>query len=864
MWFTSEIKSEIGLRRCYNRNKRNAENEAEKILYEQQYQEQKKKAQKMIREAIETYERQVAKEIRENGGELWKNINKLRRKPISMKKARIYDENNVEMKDIDAMEAIKEYWCTIYHKHRNNICEVWNDLKREEYAKELIERRKVKVEFDMLVPQELRRAYEFVDGVMERTGRQKDDKYKTRESEVRYMYVPFDLIEHYEMMALNNLRNETRFEMEETFFTTEEVKKQLKMVKGKKKAGPNNMKPEIYKWIMDNRACLDIFTGCLNKVVREGRPPNQWKKSNTILIAKKDKPSKSDFRPLAMTNVTYKIFMSLVKEKIVKHLERNEKMSEFQAGFTKGRRIEDNLMILRYCISESYSIKRPLYVAAIDYSKAFDSVKRESIIMTMKKYKCDARIIEIVAKLYTEDSTNLIINDNKVGEVTVKSGIRQGCTLSPLLFIMVLNHIIDEIVNAKAGFRNDTVYVPTLFFADDGLLLSQNQRELEKMLAILIKVSGEVGLSINQKKCCIMIFNEKNKPVSIQGIEVVSEMKYLGITINDSQNCFKKHKEKKLNTARKMANLTYSVIARSCDKMTIGKAYWKSIVIPTLLYGTATLDWTESEIQELQKVENQVWRSILKAPNYTPCAVLRGEIGSSCMESRIIKTKLKYLNWVLRTRGGLVRTIMEDMIETGCDRMILKMMESMRLLNIASCAKLEKMTSKEIDKIVNESDERKWRRDMEGKSTIDIYRTEKTQIKEERIYENNEASVLLFRARSNTLNLEWRQRYSDGDTSCKICDKNVEENLRHFTEECEALIEVRTRLGLIGRTAEDILLFTGTVDVEQSKAYLFEAWKMRRKIMERNNGNINNNYENINNNDNDEVNSDNDEENNEE
>ena len=831
IWFTKEIKEEIKLRRFYNRKMRNAGTETERRNIEQQYVQQRSKVKHMVREAIETYEKQITNEIKGNGGQLWNNINKLRGQHGTRKRVCIHDGNGVEMEEGTAMEDIKEYWSGIYHKQENNISEEWNSAKREEYKKELTSRKKVRVEFDVLVPQELREAYNFVTRVMEREGNKYNDKYKTDENEVRHMNVPLELVEHYEMVGLNNLRTEMRFEMEEVYFTTREVQKQLQNLKSKKTPGPNSMKPEIYKWMADSNVCLELFTHCVNKLMRDGRPPTDWKKSSTILIPKKEKPTSKELRPLALTNITYKIFMSLIKERIFKHLERNDMISEYQAGFTKGRRIEENLMILRYCMVDSKRKGKPLYVAAIDYAKAFDSVKRESIIFALRKYKCEPRIIEIIANLYTEDTTTLILNEEKVGEMTVKSGIRQGCTVSPLLFIMVLNHIIDEIVSTKAGFRNDAVYVPVLFFADDGMLLSQSQEELERMLKTLVRASGEVGLRINREKCNIMIFNKKDKPETIQGINTAEEFKYLGITINDTMNCYRKHKEKKIKMAHRMANMTYSVIARSCNKMIIGKTYWKSVVLPALLYGTAVLDWTDSELEELQKIENQVWRSILNAPVYTPCAVLRGEMGASCMQSRVMKTKLKFINWSMKSRGGLLKEIVREMIEEGDDRMILKTMEKMRIINIASCSELERMTPMEINRTVNEYDESQWKRELELKSTISIYRNEKTSIREEKIYENDEASTILFRARSNTLQLEWRQRFTDGDVKCKICNEGEEETLLHFVEKCVALQDTRERHGMNNKKIEEVLLFSGTLDARKSKAFLLDAWKKRKRIM---------------------------------
>ena len=63
-----------------------------------------------------------------------------------------------------------------------------------------------------------------------------------------------------------------------------------------------------------------------------------------------------------------------------------------------------------------------------------------------------------------------------------------------------------------------------------------------------------------------------------------------------------------------MANLTYCIIEKSCNKFLIGKTYWKSIILPSILYGTNIINLSEEDIKVLQIIENNVYRSILNAP----------------------------------------------------------------------------------------------------------------------------------------------------------------------------------------------------------------------------------------------------------
>ena len=88
-------------------------------------------------------------------------------------------------------------------------------------------------------------------------------------------------------------------------------------------------------------------------MLEEKHEPTEWKKSKTIRI-KKNRPTETELRPIAMTDVSYKILISLIGREIEKHVAEN-KIGKFQqAGFTRGGNILDNLFILKECVEETY------------------------------------------------------------------------------------------------------------------------------------------------------------------------------------------------------------------------------------------------------------------------------------------------------------------------------------------------------------------------------------------------------------------------------------------------------------------------------------------------------------------------------
>ena len=81
----------------------------------------------------------------------------------------------------------------------------------------------------------------------------------------------------------------------------------------------------------------------------------------------------------------------------------------------------------------------------------------------------------------------------------------------------------------------------------------------------------------------------------VGGVRVASTIRYLGTDVGDSRLCFQHYKKGRIGLAERMANLTFSVIVRSCDRLLMGKTYWKSVVQPRVLNAASVVLWTREE-----------------------------------------------------------------------------------------------------------------------------------------------------------------------------------------------------------------------------------------------------------------------------
>ena len=223
--------------------------------------------------------------------------------------------------------------------------------------------------------------------------------------------------------------------------------------------------------------------------------------------------------------------MGILKTKIEHHIRYIKEESKVQAGFTKNRRISDNLIVLDYCVKESFKRNKPLYLISIDFQTAFDPIKRDTLIYVLKKYRIHPLIINVIANIYSKDKTQLYFNSIHQDDINITSGTRQGCNDSSNLFLLVTYIIIERMYSCLNRIHTNICKIVALFFADDGMILMQTLQEAVQSIQILSEIANDCGLSINKNKSNIIIFISKTQPEYIEDIHVTTNITYLGVKI---------------------------------------------------------------------------------------------------------------------------------------------------------------------------------------------------------------------------------------------------------------------------------------------------------------------------------------------
>ena len=322
----------------------------------------------------------------------------------------------------------------------------------------------------------------------------------------------------------------------------------------------------------------------------------------------------------------------------------------------------------------------------------------------------------------------------------------------------------------------------------------------------------------------------------IKNFENVTEATYLGVTIGGRySNIYEKENEKLLDKADKKVNTVIAEVQKSADKVMVGKAIWKLMSMPSIMFGRAIIPTYKKHIDALQKKENRIWRYLLGIGGYSTVDALRGEMGASLVKSRVIETTLQYIRDTMSGNFNKVKEMMLDIINSKIGRWYRRADQYRSELNI-EWEELFSMTKMELKRRVKEYDTNLWIESITGKPTLMYYAEGKTRIGYEHCYRNNANSMFLERARINSLKLEEAIGRGNNfyNTTCKLCNQE-EENLVHFLVNCPVLEGVR-RYNLLDRNIADSKQRAVKLLFRQSKhqevgLMIKNLWNRRKAIL---------------------------------
>lgn len=430
-------------------------------------------------------------------------------------------------------------------------------------------------------------------------------------------------------------------------------------------------------------ALIDIYQSIYSSSTTT--TPADWSNSNIIYLHKKgDKRITNNYRPISLIPVYQKVFHTILNRRLMNYLLTNSLIHYEQVGFLPDEETSVQVISLLEILARREAMKQHLehhhneininnnnennnndppskfnsYIVFLDLEKAYDTVPHEdlfNIIENEFKIPQNSLLYSYIKHIYNSSQVRLQFDEKFTEYIKLERGLRQGCPLSPTLFIMFINHIIKKIrylcgviipTHAHSNPNTSQPSIASLWFADDAVAFASSIKQLIDIILLINNELSRYNMKLNFKKCAIMpMFNAviddnykciiDNEPHLIVNndikIPITNQYKYLGHVINNTLDI-----DYMMSMKRKNCRLDILKSKNACLNKYITveakKQLINSTLIPKLLPNPEIWGMTNSKtIILLQKDIDIILKNVLglgaKNTGATVMHLIRREIG---------------------------------------------------------------------------------------------------------------------------------------------------------------------------------------------------------------------------------------------
>lgn len=372
------------------------------------------------------------------------------------------------------------------------------------------------------------------------------------------------------------------------------------------------------------------------------------------------------YRGISLLNVVGKIYRRVLANRLSRFAEQHGLLHEGQNGFRQGRSTVDHILTLHELVLRRAKAGKPTYVFFLDVQKAYDTVWREGMFHRLWNMGVTGKLWRVIRNSYMMTKSSVQHGGTQSSSFVVDIGVAQGDTLSPILFSLFINSLLqeldDEINQVKGIVLPDQEGQPTgrvvraCMFADDFACAEESPQGLQVAINVAKKHSDKWRYKANVPKCAVMIFGKSSAPaqdLSItwtwgpagNPIPVSKEYKYLGVMLSDTGG-WAQHVEYVLEKGKKKLHSLWPVLSNRALTLALKKRVIESVLRPTLEYGGEVWYANKTQQKQLEKVLLKAARTALGAPKYTDQAVIRGELELLSVESKLNEKRLKFFQMV--------------------------------------------------------------------------------------------------------------------------------------------------------------------------------------------------------------------------
>ena len=427
------------------------------------------------------------------------------------------------------------------------------------------------------------------------------------------------------------------------------------------------------------------ITHLFNLVLRNGYP-KRWSTTKLVPVPKpKGDPNKmDDYRGISVSNSLAKLYSLVMLDRLDAWAEHYGFRAQGQAGFRHGRGTQDNSFVLHHIIEKCAAEKKAVYVAFIDFRKAYDLIDRNLLWDCLRSMGVHGDFLNSIRDMYKQVNIKVCVNGDVSESFQSGIGVKQGDPLSPLLFGLFIDRL-EKFLEARLPhvgmeFRNVFIrsVIRVLLYADDLVLVAETPTELQHLLDALRDFCAQFCMEVNVKKSEVVIFNKRwctgyNWQFVYDGfpLEVKDSFIYLG-TIYEDVGGTAKAADRSFGKGRS----AYFAMLRKCTELGIHNVHLKChlfdhLVAPIMCYGCEI--WGPGAMRggkglddsgyrkKLETFHRKFLKLCLGVRSSIPDVALMYELDRSPLFARMLKQVMGFWNRIQhRKDDDLVKIALHD------------------------------------------------------------------------------------------------------------------------------------------------------------------------------------------------------------
>ena len=359
-------------------------------------------------------------------------------------------------------------------------------------------------------------------------------------------------------IPLPNLGESPYGEIDRLQISISGVLDQLNNINPSKAQGPDGIPP----WFLNTYAAqlAPILHNIFQLSVDSRQVSEAWKNANATAIFKKgSRTEAANDRPISLTSVASKLFEHIIHSHVMKHLEQHNILTDSQHGFRVKRLTETQLIQTINDISKSLDKKETVDITILDFTKAFDKVPHKRLIHKLNYYGISGSIATWIETFLIGRTQQVVVNGATSSSTIVTSGEPQGTVLGPLLFLLYINDLPDNLSTSVRLLADDCILYTPIRTQNDSSLLQNDLFKLQKW-------QDKWLMKFNPCKCYTMTLATRTPTPNTytfcgQTLTSVDSHCYLGIHLSNTLNWTAHTK-----AASTKAQQTLGVVRRNLNK----------------------------------------------------------------------------------------------------------------------------------------------------------------------------------------------------------------------------------------------------------------------------------------------------------